>query len=305
MVHRLIQFLEKPTNDGRRFYLKTLPGAQRTWFRRWHEALEQNAQRLIEPNEESAKKYGEVGVICIVQYWKANISTPRPLEVERHYYLPQTAWGFPAEGYADQIRAVSLEWIRTHRPELVVGGRLADGYDPVVIVDVKTSSYSYDVSQFLETATPEELVRRQYPLLMRIQQTFYTWLYHQTNGRKPVGCLWCHLRSGKVFPTYPDEPDYLRLFEIITHAIGVLESNVEADFPRNQGPQCRWCDFFCPCCPPDVTRIVAAENFEQAGRPQLMSLPEPPGRHEHQLAFAFPRPRRQSTQGVLAPIAGA
>lgn len=57
-VHRLVRHLEKPTKDGRRFYLRTLAGVQRAWFWRWHKALERHAQCLITPRDESATAYG-------------------------------------------------------------------------------------------------------------------------------------------------------------------------------------------------------------------------------------------------------
>ncbi len=303
-AHKVIKRLERPAPDGRRFFLKTLKGACKTYWRFWYEALEENASRIITPREESATHFGAGGVISVAQYWKQNIDVPRPVEVEQRYFLPSTQWGFPAVGYLDQVRAVTLDWIAGHRPELVRGGALVDGYAPVVILDLKTSAHGYDVRHFLGNATPEEIVRRQYPLLVGIQQTFYAWLYHQVRGVKPVAFLWCHLRSGKTFPTYPDDKDYPRLFEEIDTAVRILAGNVESEFPRHVGDRCAWCDYLRPCAPPDL-RGVEPEDLHAIQSPSVTNLPYPPPdpARGKQLRLQFPRgwTKRELIPPILQP----
>ena len=243
-VHHAIQELEtRETAEPRRFYYTTRKAAIGGWHNRWSRALEREGTHLVQPDKEQEDQYRKVGIWCIGNYWDANEKKPRPDAVERPYQWP-VGRGWTLRGRIDQVRTASLAWIAGFRPDLVVDGELKPGYTPVVLIDHKTSLKDYDAWRLKENPTAVDWVRHQFPLHIGLQATAYTWLYEKNTGLRPVGFIWYHLRSGKVFPTFREERDYWRLFRVVKHVIENLEAE---SFPPNDGEHCRKCRHYEPC----------------------------------------------------------
>jgi hypothetical protein len=199
--------------------------------------------KLLVEDAERENQYRYIGKACLEKYWHSNINLARPLEIETRY-----SHVFPGRcqlvGVFDQVREVSLEFIKANRPELVVGGKLIDGYEPTVIVDCKTSYGSYDTNRFKQDPSLTERIRAQFELHENLQATTYTFLREQRTGYKPVGFFWYHLRSGKTFFTFRTERDYETLFSIIDHVLDNMEA---MSYPKHVSNLCRYCDFLEPC----------------------------------------------------------
>lgn len=255
-VHQHIRQLHQPPKEPRPFFFKTKRSALGAWYHRWHREVEKAAQRkLMCADEKATDTHFLIGSRCISQYWDTNIDLPQPLEIEKTYRAPLEVDDRRAgilTGVVDQVRSVSLEWIRRHRPELVINDRLDEMFSPVVIVDFKTGEFSYDVEALRKKSqknlerdpTVEEQVFMQYELHEDLQPTAYTFLYEKTTGKKPVGVLWNHLRSGGLFFTFREERDYQTLFETVDHFLSNLAAQ---SFPKHVGYQCGRCDYLLPC----------------------------------------------------------
>ena len=243
-VHQHIeQFYKKPA-EPRPFYFQTQRSAIGAWFGRWRRAIENPTVPIIDLSAEQIKKFGEVGAICTANYWKGNIDKARPLAVEEEF---KYAWrpSIRITGIVDQLRVAPIDWIKVKRPELVLNGELIPGYDPVVILDLKTNRESYDTRAFNLDPSPADEARMQHALHEDIQPTFYTWLYEKCHrGQKPVGFIWYHLRSNKFFFTFREERDYVVIEEIIDHLVDNLDTE---SFPKKVGLNCRYC-FFTESC---------------------------------------------------------
>lgn len=284
-VHRHIQQLYKPPKDPRPFFYKTKGSAVRAWFSRWKRALAENAQKLRAPNADTAEKFRKVGAHCVAMYWEANVDEPPPLAIERRYEC-EFRTGVRLVGVFDQIRAVPLTWVAIHRPDLVQNGQLIPGYAPVIIVDLKTDYLSYDARQFGTEPTLQEEVGLQYALHENLQATLYTRLYEEVMGRKPVGFLWYHLRSGKAFFTYREGRDYANLDETVYFVLGNL---AVLAFPKNPGRHCARCDYLAPCREDRNFLVVEAEDLRTAGAVRMVPTDVVQGEHQLQLGLRVPR----------------
>ena len=245
-VHRFIAYwLYRKISQKdkiRVFYYKELPAAIKSWKRLWLQVVEEEQNKIILPKQVSIFEYMSIGVKCIENYWWGNYNLPRPIAIEKSFKAKILDWTLV--GIFDQLREVSMAYIEHHRPELIKNGQLIDGYDPVIIVDLKTNYVSYDTQQFVEEPSQEEELRQQFDLHENLQPTIYTWLYEQQTGKKPIGFVWYHLRSGRGFFTYREDKDYHNLLITIKH----VQYNLMIDsFPKRTGKHCRQCDFFEAC----------------------------------------------------------
>ena len=257
-IHKHIAQFYRPTRQPRAFYFKNKNAAIKSWLNRWQRALEKAKaeKKLMLIDIEKEKKYAKAGIFCIADYWDKNFGLPRPLEVEGSHKISLDK-GIVFKGVFDQIREVSLKWITHHRPELINQGKLEERFDNKVIVDLKTNYLSYDPRQFKENPSLEEKIRLQYELHEDLQVTAFTFLYEKVFGKKPIGFLWYHLRSGKVFFTYREDRDYHTLADIINH---FLENIKAQSFPKHVGRHCKYCDYLKPCREDRFFMVVQPEE---------------------------------------------
>lgn len=264
------------------------------WFVLWeHYLKEVMANGMLEERRPHLEaRFRRIGLICAGRYFAGAAKLPPPLEVES-WYEHEIAPGIRLTCRIDQLRAVSLDYIRRHRPELVADGRLIDGYDPVVIVDFKTGErdYSYSRRRFHIEPTLRERMRRQFDLMEDLQATTCTFLYHKTKGRKPVGFVFYHLRSGNSFFTSREERDYVTLYGAIHYLTVVHETE---SFPKHVGRQCEYCDFLAPCREDRDFVLVPAESAEiglDSVQPPLL-VPSPVQKSAvTQRRLRFPKPK--------------
>ncbi|MDP1710365.1 MAG: PD-(D/E)XK nuclease family protein [candidate division WWE3 bacterium] len=289
-VHRHIAQMEKLPREPRRFYYQTKKSAINAWFHRWRRALEREEDRLILAEEEQTKKYGSLGAVCIANYWNGVVDRPRPIQVEEtysHLWKP----GAKLVGTIDQLRELPLESIANFRPNLVQDGKLAQGYNPAAIVDLKTNRLSYDPQVFKEDPDLKEWVRLQYDLHEYSQPTIYTWLYLKANGKMPVGFFWFHLRSSKLFFTWRDEQDFETLADQIEHLLGNLEAQ---SFPKSVGQYCRYCDYIDSCRPRPFLVSYPGELPQSEGEMEtLESRVEEREAKQLRLKIKVPREKRE------------
>ncbi|HLC93889.1 MAG TPA: PD-(D/E)XK nuclease family protein [Patescibacteria group bacterium] len=242
-VHRFIASLYRHTKERRPFFYKDIYKAQKAWFAAWKRALEDNGKILQRPNPDKANEFGAAGWLCIKNYWTVSENRPRPLTVEKRYSYPIMA-GVTLVGIFDQIRPVSMEDIRRVRPDLIQNGTIRNGYDPVLIVDLKTGWLNYDIGTFPSDAPEMQQAWKQAGLLSDVQGAAYTWLYQRIHGRLPVGFLLWGLREGKMFPTYGGESRFSIVRDQVQHVVDGLNAQ---DFTPNPGRHCTYCDYFVPC----------------------------------------------------------
>ena len=251
-VHGHIAGLYRKTKKPRTFYYQTAISAIFAWFHRWKRACEKEKNRIIMADEETAKKYGKIGAVCVAQYFRDNIKLPRPMEIESHYRTKYN--GVEVVGVMDQIRPVSMDFVRNKRPELIEKGKLASGYDSVVIVDLKTE---YAGKGFSPDSSIDQKIRSQFKLHEGLEPSIYSYLYEAKHGRKPLGMLWYNLRIGKTFFTYRDDDNHESLF----NDLDVFLKNINAEnFPKNIGKHCAYCDYIEYC--QDKGRLVYSEPEE-------------------------------------------
>jgi hypothetical protein len=298
-VHRHIAQFYRPTQKPRVFFFKDKKSAIRTWFNRWQRALEEAELRkkIILPDENKAKEYGRIGAICVANYWNANLKTLRPLQVEQHYRT-RLDNGVFLVGVFDQVRQVSLDWIKHHRPEIVRNGKLIDGYENVVIVDLKTGYLSYDYRQFKENPSLMKRIQLKYELHENLQTTLYTFLYEKVKVRKPVGFLWYHLRSNKAFFTYREQHDY----SILSDDIKYYLENVRAQlFPKHVGYNCRICDYLTACREDRYFLIVEPEELLESLE-EVVIVPNLVKKDScRQLKLKFKIPRKKAKKPIIYP----
>jgi len=260
-VHNHVKQLYDSTRTPRPFFYQSKKSAIGAWFNRWNRELEKAYKSsIIVRDDELAKEYGAVGAVCIANYWNANVGLPRPVEVEKQYQMVFKN-GFVLKGIFDQVRIVPLEWTALHRPDLVINGELKAGYAPVVIVDIKTDIYSYERKSDKEkNITSIQKAKRQFSLHEDLQATFYIYLYEKIIGKKPIGFLWYHLRSGKMFFTYRNDKDYQTLFGAINHYI---EGIAGESFPKHVTKKCYYCDYIEVCREDRDFLVSTAEDFSE------------------------------------------
>jgi len=278
-IHSHIASFHRAVASERPFFFKTQASACAAWLNLWSRTLQDPKVRkqLVFVSDDGAGKYYGIGSACVANYYRANFERPRPLEVESRYRA-DLAPGFKLVGHFDQLRRVSPEYIAKYRPDLMESGRLADGYDNVVIFDLKTDLFDYDAKSFSNDPTLVQKVRKQYDLHEGFQATIYTYLYEVKHGRKPIGFVWFHLRSGKAFFTYRENRDYQTLFDIIDHVV----ANIAAEsFPKHVTWNCRTCPYLVPC---------------REDRHLLYSLPSDVPDHPVQLEFVPNLVRKESDQ---------
>lgn len=280
LVHQFVKELYKPTKDGRPFWYKTKQSMIKAWFIRWKLLLEKEAGNIQVIDEKKANEYGTTGAVCLANYWEINQNRPRPIASEKRF-TARLASGIKILGIFDQLREVSLEYIQRVRPDLVVDGQLHPDYNPVVIVDLKTNRFGpkpRDVSDI-------ENARKQMQLHTYLQPTAYTWLYEHNTGKKPIGFIWWHLRSGDAFFTYRTSEDYRLFFEQINHVLLGIEAE---SYPVHPGDHCQYCDYFAPCRGGRALLITKpGSEFTELTAPALLEtavVVEP----EKQMRFRFP-----------------
>jgi len=283
-VHQHISLLYKPTKEPRPFYYKTIRNAVGAWMSRWGRALEANRDKINFINLEEEETYSQVGAICVANYFKANQSLPHPIEIEKRYEFFIRP-GINLIGVFDQVRQASLEYIKSKRPELIQQGRLIDGYDPVVIIDLKTGRDSFEV----KPGDPnfKKKMRKQYELHQNLQATAYIYLYEQVKGKKPIGFCWYHLRSNKAFFTFRTEKDYTVLFDVIDDFLDSLNANF---FPKHVGKHCYWCDYVKECYGEQSILISPSEEIgDSQGQLQLIPNVKKPQSKQLKLKIRVPR----------------
>ncbi len=227
-------------NSGKRFFYKDIKSARSAWFYRWHIACEREKSKLksIDPKQE--KDMGVTGWICIQNYWKQNFDKPDPIAIEKRVDFPLTG-GVRLLGIFDQLRRMDISVVSKFRPELVKDGKLAQAYDAVVIVDLKTNKQSFGR---LFGLNADEWAAQQFELHEDIQVTMYHWLYWKMTGKLPVGFFWYHLRSGKYVFTHRTLEDFDTLYAQVRHIV----NNINAEsYPKNPSDKCKYCDFFKAC----------------------------------------------------------
>lgn len=288
MGHTVHQFVAKMHKSNRNpLYYQNIDNARRAWFWTWKRALEENADTLIVRSNEKSSDYGRDGWFCINNYWKQNIDKPAPLYVEKRYEVPL----FPRVtfvGIVDQIRMMPTESIAKIRPELIVNGRLKEGYDPVAIIDLKTGKESYDPRRFDPNISDLALAAHQFELHEDLQVTAYYWLYYQVYKKLPVAFYWYHLRDGKAFMTYRNKNDFGTFLEIMEYIVSGIK---DESYPPHFGRHCKRCDFFkeCGALNPDRPLMTTepADGIESGGEVKVWPriLPVKP----RQLKLNFPK----------------
>ncbi len=242
-VHQFVAKLHDEKKGERRYYYKTKKSAKGAWNYTWARNLEENREKIIAPSKKKeGYGYGE-GWNCVKNYWEANADKPDPLFVEKRY----TAEIFPGinwVGVIDQARQIKLDVVQQYRPDLVEGDVLKKGYDPVVLVDLKTGYTDYDLGAYKDDPSLLEEIRFQFPLHEDLQPTSYTWLYEQIHGVRPIGFARYDLRRGKMLFTARDRRHYNDLKEAVDN---VVSGNEIDSFPKKPGPFCKSCDYFSPC----------------------------------------------------------
>ena len=240
-VHQFVQKMHSPGKNH--LYYSSLKRAQGAWFWKWKTALEKNGPIMLEHSKKKDEEYGVSGLFCITNYWNGNINKPRPIAVEKRFKVKM----FPKVwfvGVFDQIRIISPQTIARIRPELIVNGELKDGYDPVVLVDLKTDKESYDPRRFRPNITDEEMAAYQFDLHENMQITAYYWLYYQVYGKLPIAFYWYHLRDGKAFMTYRNKSDFQTFLNTMRY---VADGIMGESYPLHVGKHCKYCDYNKEC----------------------------------------------------------
>lgn len=309
-VHQHVWQMHQPVANPRAFFFERKGSALKAWIFRWRHALEEitSSGKLERRDANEDLRFERLGILCIAKYWDIFGKLLPPLSVERRYEHV-LASGVKLVGIADQIRQVSPEYIAKHRPDLIIGGKLKDGYDPVIIMDLKTGYHDFDVSRRRFNRDPNliEKVRAQFELHENLQATALTFLYQQANdGRKPIGFVWYHMRSGAAFFTYRGEADYQTLYGDVYH----LVENVDAEsFPKHVGPHCGFCDHFQPCRENRDFLLVTAENPSNFNTRLAIPVIVPTGviksgRVQKRLKLRWNRTKSATPAGIpVAPIA--
>lgn len=277
------------SKDNRPLHYKTLAKFQGYFSHLWQKKLTECEQNhtLISPNVWELKQYPEIGYVCLANYYKSAQKMAPPIEVEKLYKYPYPdRFGIGLTGIVDQIRAVSLDYIARHRPELMVNGQLNDQYASVIIVDLKSEANGFASEENIDG---ELLYRKQYLLHTDIQATMYTWLYWKNTGKKPVGFAWYHLRSGKWFFTFREEADFINLFIKINRMVDNLQSWDYDDYSMNEGSACAHCDFVHFCQKDRELRLVDEELPEDSCGAQITASPIIEIVNPQQPKFKFPK----------------
>jgi len=290
-VHRHVAQLHKKPAQPRKFFFKSKKSAIAAWFNRWQRTLKdaKEQKKLVFVDEDKEKKYGQIGAICIANYWNDNLRKPDPLETES-YYQARLEREIILRGRFDQIREVPLGYIKSHRPELIKKGVLDPHYRAIVIVDLKTGYPGYGYYQPENNLPLMEKVRLQYELHENFQATLYCYLYQETTGKKPIGFLWYYLRNRKTFFTYRNEKDY----EVLLGAIKHFKENVQnCSFPKNPNVYCKYCDFLKACREDRHFLIVEPEELFQA-LSKVKEIPSTVKKESNlQLRLKFKMPRKK------------
>lgn len=303
-VHAHIGVLHKPLGSSskpRPFFFQSRLSAIRQWFWRWGQALEENADYLIRPDDREAKKEGRIGAGCVKVYWDSFYDWPRPLRVEHPYRYPIVP-GVELVGTTDQEREVSIPWIKAHRPEIVQDGRLLPDYDPVVLLDLKSNYENYD--PYRQQECPQEVTLQdrvvwQLPLHLDFQATIYTWFYHIANRRRPVGFIWWHMSTGTSFFTYRTDDDYEQLNLAVRHVVAGISAN---SYPRRPGSHCRQCLVYDACWGDRPFLVASTEYFPRdSGSKAFQEAPSLVKRVSHQLPLKLGVRRRKAEELPVIP----
>ena len=263
-VHDFIRSLHNPTKESRRYYYKSYSSAWGAWNAddgdkkgAWIRALEKNRHLIMQPlPKEIEGRYKSIGWTCINNYWKYAYDKPDPVFSEKAL----TSGIYPnirLEGRLDQVRKLSVSSIVKLRPDLVVNGKLIEGYNPVVIVDFKTGFLNLDINDkpvYSDKNNPRfraegpgylDEIRYQYWLHETYQPTAYTMLYERHFGKKPVGFLLWGVRENERYFTYRTEEQYLDLIEAARHVVEGVQAGTFPKIPAKF--KCNNCLFFEPC----------------------------------------------------------
>jgi len=283
-AHRFVAKMHSSTRNP--LYYQTLDNARKAWFWTWRYALEKNVPNMLVQSKEKDKEYGAAGLFCINNYWKQNIDKPAPLYVEKRYEIPL----FPMVtfvGIFDQIREMPFDKIAHIRPELIVNGRLTEGYDPVILVDLKTGRESYNPRKFNPDISNLALAAHQFELHEDLQVTAYYWLYFQVHGKLPIAFYWYHLRDGKAFMTYRNKSDFQTFLEIMKYVVNGIKAE---SYPKHVAAHCRRCDFFqeCAALRPDRPLMITepGDGIESGG--EMTVWPQTSPVKIRQLRLKFP-----------------
>lgn len=211
--------MERASDALPRFsYYETLPDSFGGWFQMWEEEA-----HIFDVSDDAVKQkvqlYGALGAAFLHTYWHQNVElkdpqfcygTSQPLQAAHPH------GGDYIEQYISQTREVDLRWVQHVRRELVRNGRLADRYDPVVVVVFTTDFWE---------ESPQISVRRDFryveydntPLRSnpgyrgRVAMTYRrkqdtcvraSWLYKKTQGNWPIAVVFYQLLSGICFPCW-------------------------------------------------------------------------------------------------------
>lgn len=299
VTHSMIDQLHQPHPGERRYYFKTEEAFLNSATSQWYSQVEQQIDQgtLINANRRDTNKFLEVIRGCLRRYWGTNYNQDDPTAVEQRYniYLPSV--GIPLVGILDQIRQVPLEYISRKRPDLIGDSGLVDGFDPVVVVDLKTNYRDYGFGRLDPNLSDVDKVRFQYPLHRSIQASAYTLLYFLENQRMPIGFVWYHLRSGGLYFTYRTAESFLSLEKQILFMLDNIEAG---SFPQNFGDHCRECSFLYPC-QGDIEPFLISEpdySFHQPGILKSFLIPQQTKKEPEQLKFQKLKVVRRKRQGL-------
>lgn len=252
VIHKMLDKLYDPHRHDGRFYFKDVDktaGYYYGEFKREYDQVQDEGKFL--DDEKKYRSFTKLGEQILRKYWVDNMHLPDPIEREKRYTY-MTPRGVRLLGIMDQVRAVSLDYVQRHRPNLIVDGKLHPDFDPVVVADFKSGYLNYDITRFESSAKMELLTRTQHLLHHGYQGTMYTGLYQVNHiseehpmGKQPIGFEIYDLRKGQKYFSYRKGSDYTYLTQAVYQVIDHIESG--KDYVKNYGFACSRCDFVEPC----------------------------------------------------------
>jgi CRISPR/Cas system-associated exonuclease Cas4 (RecB family) len=245
-VHKFTYGLRVKRGRGkniRKFHYFSLDKAKGAWHITWNKAVEKSRANILNYSKENDDKNRWLGIRCIENYWNQNFNRPDPISRElEHSIILFNNPSYIFKGVIDELRTVDIETIKKYRPEIVVNGVLVDSYDPVVVVDLKTSYYDYELGA---VKPQEEHITNPWTILW--QFVGYTKLYREYhNGKNPIGCVIYDLYAGRQRLIVMEKPEYWDL--LMEHIIQIKNSIENNSFPRQPRlEKCRGCGLMTSC----------------------------------------------------------
>jgi len=286
LAHSFIKLLYRKKRGERKYFYKTLSSAIKAWYRVWKLTCDEKEPNFLLIDKDQRLEYQRLGITCISHYYNENLQKSDPIAMEKGFNIPWSL-GVNLVGKWDQLRTATHDYIATRRPEIIVNGVLSESYLPIVIVELKTGYFDYDLGPIRSNGGTNKL-----GLPEIIQAITYTEAFRRCHaGKYPVGHTIYDLETGKTRLIVKEGKLCQEILaDYVNNAVDIIQNQVYPRYPNKD--KCDACGYKMLC-------LENIDLYSYKTATLVFSESNEPKKEFEQLKFKFKYKKSKSKPPVI------